>query len=229
VWAPGYAITRKRFEVPDAKKPVEVAVELERGVTFTGRTFDANDKASRGIPFTKIRFASRGFWDFDEAWPLTLAGTLRGASSGVVRFPNQRKEKQTIFADAPGYAKETLEADVTGESIATLLLHKSATIHGRATRGDGSGIPGLWVRLGPQAGSPPPSTSRRTVVTGPDGNYRLVDVHPGRYVLEFMIDWVPPEWSDTKDPNSSRDRQVEVAAGQSLEVNTSVESRPSWR
>src|SRR5262249_12223577 len=70
VWAPGYAIARKRIEVPETRGPVSIVMALEHGVTLTVRAFDA-DKASHGVPHSKIRFVSRNFGIWDVEWPLT--------------------------------------------------------------------------------------------------------------------------------------------------------------
>jgi protocatechuate 3,4-dioxygenase beta subunit len=171
------------FRVNSGEKKSGIVLTIPRGVAFSGRVLDKNNKPVSGAaiemaetqnndPFGGIRRVM--------AFGANQRGddVVRSASDGT--FTVRAKEgRYDVAVKADGFAAKTLRAQqiAAGMKPVDIVLEPGVEITGRVTRG-GNPVENVMVATMSM-------TEMQSATTGPDGTFRLGDLNPGQTMLIF--------------------------------------------
>lgn len=169
------------LRVNPGEKKSGISITIPRGLAFSGRVLDKNNKpvANAAVELNESTSDPAAGMRRMIVGAMGRQGddTVRSAGDGT--FTVRAKEgRYDVSVKAEGYATKVLRAQqiVAGMKPVDVVLEPGVEITGRVTRG-GAGVDGVMVAT-VSMGEGMTSTQ-----TGPDGSFRLGDLRPGQVML----------------------------------------------
>jgi alpha-2-macroglobulin len=185
VSADGYAdFVLGWWQIPGAQRAAEIVIPLDRAGSIAVRLTRADGKAPIAAARVTVRTESPAPW-----WRGTRdePGTQFTDRQGLARFPDLKTGPWTVQAEAagllPAEARRVLVRRGEETSIA-LRVFRPASLAGHVRLADGSGVADVTVMArGPAEG---------VGTTGPDGDFAIGDLPPGKYQVEVQHEGFGP-------------------------------------
>src|SRR6185436_7641200 len=169
------------FRVNAGEKKSGISLTIPRGLAFSGRVIDKNNKPVAGAAVEVNESTS----DPGGAMRRIIMGAMGRQGDEAVRsgsdgtFTVRVKEgRYDVSVKAEGYAAKTLRAQTVaaGMKPADIVLEPGVEITGRVTRG-GVGVDNVTVATMSM------TEGTQSATTGPDGTFRISDLTPGPMML----------------------------------------------
>ncbi|HEV2722981.1 MAG TPA: carboxypeptidase regulatory-like domain-containing protein [Thermoanaerobaculia bacterium] len=171
------------MRVAAGEKKGGVTLTIPRGLAFSGRVLDKNNRPVSGAAV-----------EMNESNPDPMSG-MRRIMASVMNRPNDdavrsasdgtftvrvKEGRYDVVVKAEGYAAKTLRAQTVaaGMKPVDVVLDPGVEITGRVSRG-GAGVDGVTVATMSM------TEGMTSTTTGPDGSFRLADLTPGAIMLIF--------------------------------------------
>jgi protocatechuate 3,4-dioxygenase beta subunit len=169
------------FRVNPGEKKSGVTLTIPRGIAFSGRVLDKNNKpvAGAAVELSESSGDMMGGMRRILAFGQNRGGddVVRSAADGT--FTVRAKEgRYDVAVKAEGYAAKTLRAQsiTAATKPVDIVLDPGVEVTGRVTRG-GVGLDNVIV------GTMSMTEGPQTTTTGADGSFRLTDLSPGQLML----------------------------------------------
>ena len=185
VSAPGYAdFLLNAWQFPDAQRAVEVAIPLDRAGTLEVRATRADgNTAAPNARVTIVSERATRWWEGARPAPAPVFTDAKG----VARFVDIQSGSWAVTVDLPGFlTTESRQVAVRRGETTTVpaSLVKPGSLSGAVQLADGSPVPNVTITArGPAEG---------VGTSGPEGEFTIEGLPPGRYRLDLSQDGFVP-------------------------------------